>query len=343
MKARLSHPGPLHSSACAPAIATCSCSTPSPAGCPPSRRRRCLPPARACSAGPAHVGHPLLLPLRSLASIWWRSSGPSGRSSMSVRLPLPVASGRRLRATPRRSRPVPTNSHARVLPRPTHPPTHLNPTLPTDYKALKDLIKEAAEEAATAGVQGFSPRTTSLTVQRAADRRDSGARPGAAGEAGMGQGRRRHCSRSRRARRSGLFIIPPPLGLLLPAPNRRSRGALLPAAGGPGGEVRRLHRAPGGRAARAAQGAAGPRGEPARRRRRGAARRAAGGAACWAALVHRSDCRRRRRCGARAEAAAPRALTGTLPHARCAAVARCRRRRPRPWATSSCSWRSTST
>ena len=44
-----------------------------------------------------------------------------------------------------------------------------------DYKALKDLIKAAAEEEANAGPQAFSPRTTSLTVQRAADRRDSGA------------------------------------------------------------------------------------------------------------------------------------------------------------------------
>lgn len=42
-----------------------------------------------------------------------------------------------------------------------------------DYKALKDLIKESAAEEATAGVQSFSPRTTSLTVQRAADKRDS--------------------------------------------------------------------------------------------------------------------------------------------------------------------------
>ena len=44
-----------------------------------------------------------------------------------------------------------------------------------DYKGLKDLIKESAAEEETAGAQGFSPRTTSLTVQRAADRRDSGA------------------------------------------------------------------------------------------------------------------------------------------------------------------------
>ncbi|PSC71737.1 VTC domain-containing [Micractinium conductrix] len=42
-----------------------------------------------------------------------------------------------------------------------------------DYKALKDLIKASAVEEATAGVQSFSPRTTSLTVQRSADRRDS--------------------------------------------------------------------------------------------------------------------------------------------------------------------------
>lgn len=51
----------------------------------------------------------------------------------------------------------------------------LSPPPPADYKALKDLIKESAAEEATAGVQSFSPRTTSLTVQRAADKRDSGA------------------------------------------------------------------------------------------------------------------------------------------------------------------------
>jgi hypothetical protein len=37
------------------------------------------------------------------------------------------------------------------------------------------LIKASAAEEQTSGVQNFSPRTTSLTVQRAADRRDSGA------------------------------------------------------------------------------------------------------------------------------------------------------------------------
>eukprot|EP00887_Chlorella_sp_A99_P007158 scaffold2.g7158.t1 len=41
------------------------------------------------------------------------------------------------------------------------------------YKALKDLIKRSAEEHANAGTLSFSPRTTSLTVQRAADKRDS--------------------------------------------------------------------------------------------------------------------------------------------------------------------------
>lgn len=46
--------------------------------------------------------------------------------------------------------------------------------LGADYKGLKDLIKQSAAEEQTAGVQSFSPRTTSLTVQRAADRRDSG-------------------------------------------------------------------------------------------------------------------------------------------------------------------------
>jgi SPX domain protein involved in polyphosphate accumulation len=41
-----------------------------------------------------------------------------------------------------------------------------------DYKALKDLIKEAADELASAGAgTSFSPRTTSLTVARAGGRR----------------------------------------------------------------------------------------------------------------------------------------------------------------------------
>ena len=36
-----------------------------------------------------------------------------------------------------------------------------------DYKALKDLIKKASEQAAAVGHNvAFSPRTTSLTVQR---------------------------------------------------------------------------------------------------------------------------------------------------------------------------------
>jgi SPX domain protein involved in polyphosphate accumulation len=43
-----------------------------------------------------------------------------------------------------------------------------------DYKCLKDLIKEAARQQEEAGVAGgYSPRTTSLTVQRAMDSRDS--------------------------------------------------------------------------------------------------------------------------------------------------------------------------
>ena len=41
-----------------------------------------------------------------------------------------------------------------------------------DYKSLKDLIKEAADESAAAGAgASFSPRTTSLTVARAGGRR----------------------------------------------------------------------------------------------------------------------------------------------------------------------------
>ena len=53
---------------------------------------------------------------------------------------------------------------------------HSPPLLPPqylDYKALKDLIKRSVEEYANAGVTNFSPRTTSLTVQRATDKRDS--------------------------------------------------------------------------------------------------------------------------------------------------------------------------
>ncbi len=42
-----------------------------------------------------------------------------------------------------------------------------------NYKALKDLIKEATAEAATAGEVSFSPRTTSLTVQRVNNKKDT--------------------------------------------------------------------------------------------------------------------------------------------------------------------------
>lgn len=49
-----------------------------------------------------------------------------------------------------------------------------------DYKGLKDLIKEATDELASAGygpggagALSFSPRTTSLTVARAAERRSA--------------------------------------------------------------------------------------------------------------------------------------------------------------------------
>ena len=79
--------------------------------------------------------------------------------------------------TRRRIQPNPAPFTRRRFPPPTsalhHPSAFL---FPADYKGLKDLIKESAAEEATAGVQSFSPRTTSLTVQRAADRRDSGAR-----------------------------------------------------------------------------------------------------------------------------------------------------------------------
>lgn len=42
-----------------------------------------------------------------------------------------------------------------------------------DYKGLKELIKEASAEAAIAGETSFSPRTTSLTVQRVNNKKDS--------------------------------------------------------------------------------------------------------------------------------------------------------------------------
>ncbi len=43
-----------------------------------------------------------------------------------------------------------------------------------DYKGLKTLIKEAQADAATQGeTTQFSPRTTSLTVQRVNNRKDS--------------------------------------------------------------------------------------------------------------------------------------------------------------------------
>lgn len=42
-----------------------------------------------------------------------------------------------------------------------------------EYKALKDLIKECQKEAEIAGETSFSPRTTSLTVQRYANQKDS--------------------------------------------------------------------------------------------------------------------------------------------------------------------------
>lgn len=42
-----------------------------------------------------------------------------------------------------------------------------------DYKGLKDLIKESAQEAATSGPAAFSPRTTSLSIARAAKKADA--------------------------------------------------------------------------------------------------------------------------------------------------------------------------
>lgn len=42
-----------------------------------------------------------------------------------------------------------------------------------DYKSLKDLIKAAVKQLEEAGPQAYSPRTTSLTVQRAMDGRDN--------------------------------------------------------------------------------------------------------------------------------------------------------------------------
>jgi len=42
-----------------------------------------------------------------------------------------------------------------------------------DYKGLKDLIKESAKEAETSGPTAFSPRTTSLSIARAAKKADA--------------------------------------------------------------------------------------------------------------------------------------------------------------------------
>ncbi|KDD71948.1 hypothetical protein H632_c4120p0, partial [Helicosporidium sp. ATCC 50920] len=42
-----------------------------------------------------------------------------------------------------------------------------------DYKSLKDLIKESAQERDEGGLPNYSPRMTSLTVQRAANPMDS--------------------------------------------------------------------------------------------------------------------------------------------------------------------------
>jgi len=42
-----------------------------------------------------------------------------------------------------------------------------------DYKGLKDLIKESAKEAETSGPTAFSPRTTSLSIVRAAKKADA--------------------------------------------------------------------------------------------------------------------------------------------------------------------------
>lgn len=42
-----------------------------------------------------------------------------------------------------------------------------------DYKGLKDLIKESARQAETSGPAAFSPRTTSLSIVRAARQTDA--------------------------------------------------------------------------------------------------------------------------------------------------------------------------
>ena len=42
-----------------------------------------------------------------------------------------------------------------------------------DYKALKDLIKASSKEAESGAETSFSPRTTSLTVQRYSSNKDS--------------------------------------------------------------------------------------------------------------------------------------------------------------------------
>ncbi len=42
-----------------------------------------------------------------------------------------------------------------------------------DYAALKDLIKDSAKQAETAGPAAFSPRTTSLSIARANKQTDA--------------------------------------------------------------------------------------------------------------------------------------------------------------------------
>lgn len=118
-----------------------------------------------------------------------------------------------------------------------------------DYKGLKDLIKESAQEADTAGPTTFSPRTTSLSIARAGRKADaSEERFFQKLEAEVRRRRRRGGGGGRRARAGGAASSPqgpppaapfrisltphsrnPPSPLQKPSPPRLRRSASSPA------------------------------------------------------------------------------------------------------------------
>ena len=103
-------------------------------------------------------------PPRSLASTWRRRSGSYGRVSWGG-----LVGG--FGGDMRRRHVARARAHTR--PPPPACPATLPPDAYLDYKGLKDLIKASAAELEQQGVVSFSPRTTSLTVQKHADARDS--------------------------------------------------------------------------------------------------------------------------------------------------------------------------